>query len=509
MYNLLLIFVCGFVSLGVEISAARLLAPFYGTSQIVWMNVIGLILIYLAVGYHVGGRVADRWPQRAVLLTLIQVAALAVAAIPVLASPILLRSLSAFAELKFGMLIGSFFGVLSLFSIPVILLGCVSPFVIRLETLDAARSGRTTGSVLAISTLGSFLGTCVPVLVLIPAWGTRATFVFFSVLLLVLTALGWSLLRKQLVAALSLALALCLWWLGVPALKAQAIKPASNLVYETESSYQYIRVLQTEKGWRLLELNEGVGTHSAYHPEIVYTGRVWDFFSLAPYFNSYPYRPLEEAQDWAIIGAAAGTAARVITELYGPVSIQGAELDREIIRVGHEFFGLPRPNFTVSARDGRSWLYSTPDKFDVIILDAYNQAYLPFELVTREFFELVQAHLHPAGVAVMNVAQAMRNPVTRELLSVLGTTLASVFERVSVVRLPKSASVLLVASQSSHSLDDVERNLAEFSSDGIQALRQQVSLDSFAPAQGLAVFTDDHAPVEKYADTAILTELVH
>ena len=208
MYNLLLIFVCGFVSLGVEISAARLLAPFYGTSQIVWMNVIGLILIYLAVGYHVGGRVADRWPQRAVLLTLIQVAALAVAAIPVLASPILLRSLSAFAELKFGMLIGSFFGVLSLFSIPVILLGCVSPFVIRLETLDAARSGRTTGSVLAISTLGSFLGTCVPVLVLIPAWGTRATFVFFSVLLLVLTALGWSLLRKQLVAALSLALAL-------------------------------------------------------------------------------------------------------------------------------------------------------------------------------------------------------------------------------------------------------------------------------------------------------------
>src|SRR5258708_7876304 len=142
---ILVVFVAGSCSLAVELSASRLLAPYFGSSLFVWANLIGLILLYLTVGYYVGGRLADRSPRPGVLYTLTIIAAFLISVIPFLSRPILLWSQSAFATYSIGVFYGSLVSVILLFAIPMILLGCVSPFAIRLRIEQVGKSGRTSG----------------------------------------------------------------------------------------------------------------------------------------------------------------------------------------------------------------------------------------------------------------------------------------------------------------------------------------------------------------------------
>src|SRR5436853_904852 len=187
---ILLVIVAGACSLAVELSASRLLAPYFGTSLFVWANLIGLILLYLTVGYYGGGRLADRYPYPIMLYALTSIAALLISAIPLMARPILSWSLTAFATLSVGVFYGSLISVILLFAIPVILLGNVSPFAIRLLVGQIGKSGRTSGMLYAISTTGSIVGTFLPVLVLIPTIGTRYTFIVFAATLLSVSAIG-------------------------------------------------------------------------------------------------------------------------------------------------------------------------------------------------------------------------------------------------------------------------------------------------------------------------------
>ncbi|HLJ34557.1 MAG TPA: fused MFS/spermidine synthase [Ktedonobacteraceae bacterium] len=185
-----MVFVAGACSLAVELTASRLLAPYFGTSLFVWANLIGLILLYLTIGYYAGGRLADRYPRPAVLYLLTGIAALLVACIPVLAGSILAWSLTVFGNLSLGVFYGSLVAVILLFALPMILLGCVSPYAIRLRVEQLGKSGRTAGQLYAISTAGSIVGTFLPVLVLMPDIGTRLTFFAFAITLLVMSLIG-------------------------------------------------------------------------------------------------------------------------------------------------------------------------------------------------------------------------------------------------------------------------------------------------------------------------------
>ena len=187
---ILLVFVAGACSLAVELSASRLLAPYFGTSLFVWANLIGLILLYLTIGYYLGGRLADRYPRPEVLYTLTIIAAFLISLIPFLSKPILQWSQSSFASYSVGVFYGSLLSVILLFAVPMILLGCVSPFAIRLRIERLGKSGRTAGQLYAISTAGSILGTFLPVLFLIPTIGTYRTFFTIAVSLLLVSIVG-------------------------------------------------------------------------------------------------------------------------------------------------------------------------------------------------------------------------------------------------------------------------------------------------------------------------------
>ena len=183
-------FICGMTSLAIELSAARLLGNVFGTSNIVWASIIGLILIYLTIGYYLGGKIADRKPEASLLYILIAWSALTTGLIPVISQPVLRAAANAFDQLHLGILFGSFTAVLVLFIVPVTLLGIVSPFVVRLLIRDQSSAGEISGKVYAISTLGSFLGTFLPVLIFIPLIGTTRTFFLFSTILLFVALIG-------------------------------------------------------------------------------------------------------------------------------------------------------------------------------------------------------------------------------------------------------------------------------------------------------------------------------
>ena len=178
----LLVFVVGTSTLGAEIAAARLMAPFFGDSTIVWANTIAILLVALSIGYWFGGRLADRHPHLRGLCLLVLAASLILGLVPIVANPFLSLSVDAFDSVSIGTFAGSLFGVLALVAIPVLMLGAVSPWAIRLKLHAVEDSGEVAGRMYAISTVGSLCGTFLAALLLIPLVGTQRTFLVLSLI---------------------------------------------------------------------------------------------------------------------------------------------------------------------------------------------------------------------------------------------------------------------------------------------------------------------------------------
>src|SRR3954453_15004494 len=186
----LLVFAVGTSTLGAEIAAARLMAPFFGDSTIVWANTIAIGLGALSVGSWFGGRMADRHPHLRGLCMLVIAAAVLLGLVPIVAHPFLTLSVKAFDNISIGTFAGSLFGVLALVAVPVLMLGAVSPWAIRLKLRAVEDSGEVAGRMYAISTVGSLLGTFLSALLLIPLVGTHRTFLVFALALALVAVLG-------------------------------------------------------------------------------------------------------------------------------------------------------------------------------------------------------------------------------------------------------------------------------------------------------------------------------
>jgi spermidine synthase len=483
-----LVFGAGIGALATEITASRLLAPYFGSSTIVWANLIGIVLAALALGYWLGGRVADRLPHPTPLGFVVLLAAVFVAAIPFVAKPFLDLTVEGLDEASAGAVIGSFVAVLLLFAPPVVLLGMVSPWAIRLAVSTVATAGSVAGQLYALSTAGSLLGTFLPALVLIPAIGTQRTFLVVAALL---AASACFLLgaRYLVVAALLAAL------VAVPP---GAVKPQAGLIHEETSYYQYIQVVERDDGRRLLHLNEGVAVHSVWWPDSVLTGGVWDAFLALP-----PLRG-REVERIAILGNAAGTTARALGVYYPRTRVDGVELDPAVSRVGRRYFGMDQvPQLTVHDQDARPFLRSSDDRYDLIVVDAYHQPYVPFYLATREFFALVRERLAPGGMVALNVAAV---PDDKRLVDAIGSTLAAEFPQVLEWPALRFNTIVLGLTEPLSEAERAER-LANGPAD-LAPLRELLARDGRPLDPGERPWTDDRAPVEWVTDRMIVAYAV-
>jgi spermidine synthase len=486
-------------SLGVEFGASRLLAPYFGTSLYVWGVLIGLVLVYLSAGYMIGGRLADRNPRDELLFQLTAWAGLWIGLIPLASYPILQLSQRGFASLSAGLVGGTLVAVLLLFAVPVILLGCVSPFAIRLLLKDVQTGGNTAGAVYALSTAGSILGTFLPVFWFIPSYGTRPTLVGFSLALLGLSLAGlWPLPRKRFYAAFAVAVLLA--WFLLPA----GIKPpqVGRLLYEKESAYHYIQVVQDGSRTELI-LNEGEAIHSIYDSQSLTTGGPWDYFLLAASFRAAQAREPRPATV-AILGLAGGTAARQYHAAYGDqVDQTGVEIDPDILDAGRRYFHLDEAKVHPVVADARYWLATQGGNYDVIVMDAYRQPYIPFHLTTRQFFELTRTHLNPGGVAVVNAGRTVKD---YRLVEALASTMAgSGFSNVYLVDVPRYTNTVIYATTEPTSLDDVLHNLGLATEPLVKEVAASAESEGNLRASDYhgQVFTDDLAPVERLIDEII------
>jgi spermidine synthase len=491
-------------TLAVEFTASRLLQSVYGTSNIVWANVIGLVLLSLTAGYFIGGRWADRHPRADLFYGLVTVAGFAAVFFLLLTGAVLRGAASALAIMNINAIAGSLLLVVLALIVPVTLLGCLSPFAVRLAVHDVAEAGRISGRIYAISTLGSLLGTYLPVLVVIPLAGSRAASVIFGVLLLLVGLLGlWRTRagRRTKVAALILPVALLpftmLWLRG-------GIKSYDGQLYETESAYNYIQVVRRGDCNYLL-LNEGQAYHSFYCDggRVPYTS-VWSIMLAAPYFNTAPRPP----ESMVVVGLAAGTIPKQFTSAFGPIPIDGIELDPAIIDAGRRYFALHEPNIRPIAGDGRYVLAGLSGPYDVITVDAYKVPYIPWHLTTREFFSEASDRLSETGVLAINVG---RTPGDRRLVDAVSSTLLQVFPTVHAIDVPDTLNTILVATKQSTAAGALSANLAALAPDAHPVLRDALATAAANLAVVRAdgpVMTDDRAPIEVISDSIVIRYLL-
>jgi spermidine synthase len=480
-----LVFGAGTGSLATEIAASRLLAPYFGSSTIVWANLIGLVLASLALGYWLGGRLADRRPEARLLGLLVVTAGVYVAAVTFVSRPLLDLTVAGLDETSAGAVVGSFVSVLLLFAPAVVLLGAVSPFAIRLALDDVGHAGETAGRFYALSTAGSLLGTFVPALVTIPLVGTQRTLLGTAA---VLAASGSLLLGRR---SLAVAAGLSVLLLVPPG----TIKATPGLLHEETSRYQYVQVVEKPDGRRQLFLNEGVAVHSLWWPDEVLTGGIWDtFLALPPLLD----RPLRRV---AILGNAAGTTARALAEYYPGVRIDGVELDPAVSDAGRRWFGMGEiPGLTVHDVDARPYLRRTDERYDLIVVDAYHQPYVPFYLATREFFRLVRERLRPGGIVALNVAAV---PDDTRLVRAIAGTLAAELPQVAVWPVLRFNTVVLGLDQPA-TFAELRRRLRVPGPTDLASLRALLARQ-LRPAEPFErPWTDDRAPVEWVTDRMIV-----
>ena len=509
-YLYLTVFTSGMTTLAVELSASRLLGIIYGTSNLVWANVIGLMLIYLTVGYTLGGRWADRSPKFTTLYRIIIWGAFLCGIVPLLARPILravAEAVSDFDKLSnadVSLAVGSFVSVLVLFSVPITLLGMVSPFAIRLAIKNAEDAGKVSGNIYAVSTFGSILGTFLPVLVVTPQVGTTRTFLLFAGILLVVGFIGlfmsvgrvdWRLLWMPVAL-----IVLSAFILQIPQRPAPS---GMTLLYEKDSAYNLIQIVEDQDGMRYLLLNEGQGYHTQWHPEQLYYGRTWSYFLVAPYFNPPQFQP-DDVQRVAIIGLAGGTIARQYTAVYDDIPIDGIEIDPAIVAASREYLGMTMPNLNVIIQDGRYGFNQLDERYSVVGIDAYRVPYVPWHLTTVEFFQEIERKLTDDGVVVINVG---RTPQDRRLIETMTATLLEVFPTVHSMDVPDSLNTILVATRQPTIPENLRANRAQLPSDIHPMLA--VAIDTawqtlVVTTPAAQVFTDDHAPVEQIVDQMVI-----
>jgi predicted membrane-bound spermidine synthase len=497
-----LVFVVGTGSLGAEIAAVRLLAPYFGASTIVWANTIGIVLVALSVGYWLGGRLADRHPDMRGLCLVALSAAVLLALVPFVSDPLLGVAVDALDEISAGAFVGSLLAVLVLVAVPVLLLGTVSPWAIRLAVHSVEEAGTVAGRLYALSTAGSLAGTLISALLLIPLVGTRRTFLIFALAIAVVAVWGLRPVRRYALAPAAIAVLIAL---PVGTLKADT-EGGGRVIHEAETEYQYARVIEYPDRSRTLELNEGQAEHSVCEaecdagpagpsdPASVLTGNVWDGHLVLHFAGRE-----EPPRRVAILGNAAGTTARAYEEFFPGTRVDGVEIDAELSDVGREYFDMNNPRLHLYHEDARPFLRRIDARYDVISVDAYRQPYIPFYLTTVEFFETVRDRLARGGVLIVNAGHPEGQD---ELEKVLTATIGEVFPH--VMRDPiEDTNTLLVASEAPLSADRLRAAVPDLPR-ALQPTALAAAGRLAAPLDGGEVYTDDRAPVEWLIDKSIV-----
>jgi spermidine synthase len=412
-------FTSGAVLLSVEIAASRVLAPFFGNSLFVWGALIGVVLTGLAIGYWLGGLVADRIPAPGLMIAVMGLGALSVLAVPIVDETVL----EAVVEWDPGPRANPLVAAVLLFGVPSVVLAAVTPIAVRLLARSVETLGATAGRLFAISTAGSIVGTFATAFWLVPELGIDQLLAFDATVLFAGAAVFTAVERMLLPAAAAavavvvaataaiqlapeqrgtLTAAQARNWsplyriLGQDEREPVDLGADATVVYRKESQYHRIAVTDDADSRYLRfdsSFQSGMFLADPYRTRFQYV----DYLHLG-----LAYHP--GARNMLFIGLGGGSAPKRMWRDFRDLHIQVAELDPEVVKVARRYFALPSdPRLAVAAEDGRRYLARDDRRWDVIVIDAFYSDSIPFHLTTREFLELARDRLAPGGVIVTNV----------------------------------------------------------------------------------------------------------
>ncbi len=497
LYLYLTEFFAGMSVMAVELGASRLLAPYFSSSQIVWTIIIGTIMIAMALGNVYGGRSADKDPDPDKLYGRIIIAAIWIALIPVAGKYIIMGIAAAliFTVSNNFLIIAAFAACMVVFVFPLFLLGTVTPSLVKYcllvseqqEGEKSAEEGRTVGNLNAFNTVGSIIGTFVPTFISIPAVGTAITFLIFAGILLALAIVYFATSKvfvKKLPVGAGLFLLACIF--GHDSSFAFWQK---DLTYEGESVYNYLQVYENDRQVAL-STNVLFGVQSVYRKEKELTGMYYDYAMAAAYMAGVKEK---DHLDVLILGMGTGTYATQCRRYFGNMDITGVEIDEKITALAREYFELPE-EVPVITYDGRAYLNADDGKYDLIMVDAYQDITIPFQMSSVEFFAQVKAHLKDDGVMVVNMN--MRSSEAGNITEYLSDTIASVFPVVYTADVQGSTNRELFAAADPRIAERFAEGVEKEEAPDLRRMMGNVGELFVAYEGGEHIMTDDQAPVE-------------
>ena len=483
-------FFAGMSVMAVELGASRLLAPYFSSSQIVWTIIIGTIMIAMALGNIYGGRSADKKPDPDRLYARVIIAAIWIALIPLVGKYIILgiSAILIFSVSSNFLVIAGFAACMVIFVFPLFLLGTVTPSLVKFATDNLEDNGRLVGNLNAANTIGSIIGTFVPTFISIPAVGTAITFLIFAGILLALAAVyfitsGVAAKKvKKLPVGVIIFLVCCIF--GHSSSFAFWQK---DLTYEGESIYNYLQVYEDEQKV-VLSTNVLFGVQSVYRKDGALTGMYYDYAMAAPFLAGVHDRG---ELSILVLGNGSGTFATQCNRYFDNVTVEGVEIDGKITELAKEYFALS-PEVKVTTYDGRAFLNAVDTKYDVIMVDAYQDITIPFQMSSVEFFKLVRDHLTDGGVMVVNMN--MKGDREDSIHRYLSDTISSVFPWVRTVDVVGSTNQELFACMTEPA--DFAGQIAKEEDAALAAMMQRVADGLQTYKAGNRIMTDDRAPVE-------------
>ncbi|GFN40282.1 MAG: polyamine aminopropyltransferase [Marine Group I thaumarchaeote] len=483
-----LAFSAGVVVMSLELVASRILTPVFGSSTYTWGSLIGVILTGLSIGYYLGGKVADKNPTFQKFCLVIFSTGLYIVFIPFISPSVLGFSVEVLPASQFAVLLATF----TLLIIPTILLGFVSPYAVKLATNTLSKLGKISGNLYSIATAGSIFGTFFTVFALIPVFEVRQIIFGLGLTLMLTSLLGLGKIPKVVIFFVIIIL-----FTPSSSVVIGLVSHSGTLVYEKETPYSHLDVTDSSN-LRTLYLDGN--RHSQMNIEkpdkltLTYT----KYFHLGKLFNP-------SAENVLFIGGGGFSGPKNFLTTYPDIKVDVVEIDPDVIDAAKNYFYLQdNPRMRIFNDDARIFLSKTDEKYDVIILDAYTKNYVPFHLITLEYFQLLDESLQPNGVIVSNLLGSLVGDTSNLVRSVY-KTMNDVFPTLYLFPTREnsagiSQNIILVATKADteYSKDDLSQMAIESGLvdvlEGVEYQRNYYDVE--VNTEDVPLLTDQFSPVE-------------
>lgn len=474
------VFVSGAVVMVFELLGSRLLAPYLGTSLVVWTGVIGVVLGSLSIGYWLGGKWADADPRPQALSLILLAAAITMATLGFVHTPLLVTLQTLIQEIHLSVIISC----VLLFSAPSILLGMVLPYAVRLRMTSVQNSGATVGNLYAWSTLGSITGTFTAGFFLIAYFGHDRILYLIAAALTILSL--WTGLRVS--KSKIFFIALFLTCTALSPMLAQAVQGADLIDIDTNYNRAWIyERLYGGAPSRMLQVNEE--NDSAMHlldEELVF--QYTRFFRLGTHFVPGAKRAL-------MIGGAAYSFPRKFLQDNPNATMRVVEIDPKLTEIAQKYFRLkPDERLDITHEDARTYLNRSQEKFDVIFSDAFKSFSIPYQLCTKEAVTKMYDRLNDDGAVLLNIASAAEGEAGQFLRAEV-STLKSVFPQVYVFLILEPNNTKVVQNILLVALKSDKRPVFYSANPELNGYFQHLYIGDLEAGE---VMTDNYAPVDRY-----------